>query len=88
MSRLLSLLAVVAIVAGACWAQEGGRRRRRPFCPLEGEDNFECRSRRNSYKCGAFFEDLSGARHPISWLGAMPDALRKKATRENKRFLR
>ena len=31
---------------------------------------------RNTYKCGVFFEDLT-SRKPITWLGALPDALKK-----------
>ena len=30
----------------------------------------------NTYKCGVFFEDLT-TNKPITWLGALPDALKK-----------
>jgi len=49
-----------------------------PFCPGEGRNgkNKRCVSNANQYKCGVFMEELISA-SPITWLGALPDALAK-----------
>ncbi len=41
----------------------------------------------NSYKCAALFEGLSGVDSPVSWIGAMPDALSKTSVQRNKAFI-
>jgi len=46
------------------------------FCPGEKKLGKRCRAAPNTYKCGVFFEDLT-SRKPITWLGALPDALKK-----------
>merc|ERR1719389_1658397 len=49
-----------------------------PFCPGEGKNgkNQRCVSNQNQYKCGVFLEQLI-SQSPITWLGALPDALAK-----------
>jgi len=45
------------------------------FCPGERSGN-QCRAGDNSYKCAVFFEGLTSSR-PLTWIGALPDALKK-----------
>jgi len=52
------------------------------FCPLERDGN-RCKSRPAQYKCGAFIDGVPNAQYDMSWIGAMPDALNKKAVRNN-----
>ena len=48
------------------------------FCPGEGKNgkNKRCVANENQYKCGVFLEQLI-SQSPITWLGALPDALAK-----------
>jgi len=47
------------------------------FCPGEGKTkNTRCVANANQYKCGVFLERLVSS-SPITWLGALPDALAK-----------
>merc|ERR1712062_402785 len=49
----------------------------RGFCPGEGRSkNERCVADDNQYKCGVFLENLRKG-VPITWLGALPDALAK-----------
>eukprot|EP00095_Tigriopus_kingsejongensis_P002095 maker-scaffold244_size240795-snap-gene-1.33 protein:Tk02095 transcript:maker-scaffold244_size240795-snap-gene-1.33-mRNA-1 annotation:"---NA---" len=48
------------------------------FCPLEKKGD-ECRAKRNQFKCGAFFVNLSGQTERLRWLGALPDFLYKSS---------
>ena len=41
---------------------------------------------RNTYKCGAFFENLTG-NGGIQWLGALPDALKKADPKDYQEIL-
>ena len=60
---------VVVAVIGLVSAQER-------FCPRERRDGFECRAKKDQFKCGIFFEGLvDGA--DIKWIGALPDAIAK-----------
>merc|ERR1712072_1454748 len=45
------------------------------FCPGEKDGN-KCVASDNSYKCAVFFENLT-PRRPLTWIGALPDALKK-----------
>merc|ERR1712059_34185 len=45
------------------------------FCPRE-RDGDQCRANSTQFKCGVFFADLTESR-PLTWLGALPDALDK-----------
>merc|ERR1712066_544306 len=45
------------------------------FCPGEKNGN-KCVAGKDSYKCAVFFEDLTSSR-PLTWIGALPDALKK-----------
>jgi len=45
------------------------------FCPGEENGN-KCAAKDNSYKCAVFFENLTPKR-PLTWIGALPDALKK-----------
>jgi len=51
------------------------------FCPRESRDGFQCRAKKEQFKCGIFFEDLLGG-NELKWIGALPDAIRK-ARRKN-----
>merc|ERR1712061_217821 len=44
------------------------------FCPGEKNGN-KCVAGKDSYKCAVFFEDLTSSR-PLTWIGALPDALK------------
>jgi len=46
----------------------------------------KCQSNDNQYKCGVFLENLIDE-HPITWLGALPDALKKVSPSEYKEIL-
>jgi len=46
------------------------------FCPRERRDGFECRAKKEQFKCGIFFENLLGG-NEIKWIGALPDAIAK-----------
>merc|ERR1719422_1279110 len=61
---------------------------KRPFCPGDGKPGKppKCQSRDNQYKCGVFLEALI-TEHPITWLGALPDALKKVTPAEYKEIL-
>jgi len=50
------------------------------FCPGERGGN-QCVAGDNAYKCAVFFEDLTPKR-PLTWIGALPDAL-EKATNQD-----
>merc|ERR1711862_44212 len=50
------------------------------FCPGEKDGN-KCAAGENSYKCAVFFENLTPKR-PLTWIGALPDALRKAKNKE------
>jgi len=60
---LLVLAVTIAVTGGA-------------FCPGEKKYGKRCLSKENAYKCGVFLEDLKKNK-PITWLGALPDALKK-----------
>jgi len=49
------------------------------FCPGERGGN-KCVAKDNAYKCAVFFENLTPNRE-LTWIGALPDAL-KKATNQ------
>jgi len=46
------------------------------FCPRERRDGFECRAKKEQFKCGIFFEGLVDG-SDIKWIGALPDAIAK-----------
>jgi len=50
------------------------------FCPGEKNGN-KCVAGDNSYKCAVFFENLTSKR-PLTWIGALPDALKKAKSPE------
>merc|ERR1712189_27905 len=50
------------------------------FCPGEIGRN-QCRAGNNAYKCAVFFENLTSKR-PLTWIGALPDALKKAKSPE------
>merc|ERR1712011_40392 len=50
------------------------------FCPGEKDGN-KCAAGENSYKCAVFFENLTSKR-PLTWIGALPDALKKAKNQE------
>eukprot|EP00092_Neocalanus_flemingeri_P012010 GFUD01012947.1.p1 GENE.GFUD01012947.1~~GFUD01012947.1.p1 ORF type:complete len:204 (-),score=63.52 GFUD01012947.1:112-723(-) len=60
---LLAFAVAVAISDGA-------------FCPGEKRNGKRCLAKNNTFKCGVFFEDLVDSK-PITWLGALPDAIKK-----------
>eukprot|EP00092_Neocalanus_flemingeri_P001492 GFUD01001591.1.p1 GENE.GFUD01001591.1~~GFUD01001591.1.p1 ORF type:complete len:207 (+),score=69.50 GFUD01001591.1:60-680(+) len=62
--------AVVLILAVAVAITQGA------FCPGERKNGKRCLAKDKTYKCGVFLEDLV-PRKPITWLGALPDALKK-----------
>jgi len=45
------------------------------FCPGEKNGN-KCVAGSKAYKCAVFFENLT-SRRKLTWIGALPDALRK-----------
>merc|ERR1712061_289705 len=53
------------------------------FCPGERAGN-KCAAGDNSYKCAVFFENLTPGR-PLTWIGALPDALKKATSQEEVR---
>ena len=55
------------------------------FCPRENNGD-ECRANSTMYKCGVFFKDLT-PKLPLTWLGALPDALDKVDEADYKRIL-
>merc|ERR1712080_765427 len=55
------------------------------FCPRENNGD-ECRANSTTYKCGVFFKDLT-PKLPLTWLGALPDALDKVDEADYKRIL-
>merc|ERR1712025_136556 len=57
----------------------------RKFCPREN-DGDKCAAKMNTYKCGAFFENLTG-NGGIQWLGALPDALKKADPKDYQEIL-
>jgi len=61
---------------------------KRPFCPGDGKPGrpAKCRSNDSQYKCGVFLEELVSD-FPITWLGALPDALKKVTPAEYKEIL-
>merc|ERR1711862_938971 len=60
---------IAVIVAGLVAASNA------KFCPGEKDGN-KCAAGENSYKCAVFFENLTSKR-PLTWIGALPDALKK-----------
>jgi len=50
------------------------------FCPKEKAKD-KCVAGANAYKCAVFFEDLT-SRRPLTWIGALPDALDKAKDQE------
>merc|ERR1711953_685827 len=50
------------------------------FCPGEKDGN-KCAAGDNSYKCAVFFENLTPKRN-LTWIGALPDALKKARNKE------
>merc|ERR1712212_473363 len=50
------------------------------FCPGEKNGN-QCTAGDKAYKCGVFFENLTSKRK-LTWIGALPDALRKAKNKE------
>jgi len=53
---------------------------------FSSSSNYRLASLRSSYKCGVFFENLSGAQGDLTWLGAVPDIFSKKSARRNPDF--
>merc|ERR1712203_917673 len=53
------------------------------FCPGERAGN-KCAAGDNSYKCAVLFENLTPGR-PLTWIGALPDALKKATSQEEVR---
>jgi len=62
--RSIALISVLSVSLGSA-----------KFCPGERNNN-KCRAGDNSYKCAVFFEGLTDSR-PLTWIGALPDALKK-----------
>lgn len=81
---MIRVLLVVVLTTNAFFLAASQKRRSDldKFCPLESLNNFRCLSRSNAYKCGVFFLDLPG-RGPISWIGGLPDILRKPAVKNS-----
>merc|ERR1711868_215337 len=50
------------------------------FCPQE-KNGDQCVAKDNAYKCAVFFENLSPKRK-LTWIGALPDALKKAKNEE------
>merc|ERR1712165_391504 len=50
------------------------------FCPGEKNGN-QCRAGEEAYKCAVFFENLTSKRK-LTWIGALPDALKKARNKE------
>merc|ERR1712228_412681 len=50
------------------------------FCPGERGGN-RCVAKDNAYKCAVFFENLTSKR-PLTWIGALPDALKKAKNKQ------
>merc|ERR1739838_526158 len=50
------------------------------FCPGEKNGN-QCRAGDGAYKCSVFFENLT-PRRKLTWIGALPDALKKAKNKE------
>merc|ERR1711862_129601 len=65
---------IAVIVAGLVAASNA------KFCPGEKDGN-KCAAGENSYKCAVFFENLTSKR-PLTWIGALPDALRKAKNKQ------
>merc|ERR1712236_22183 len=63
-------LAVLAVVASAT----------AKFCPGEKGGN-RCVAKDKAYKCAVFFENLTSKR-PLTWIGALPDALKKAKNKQ------
>merc|ERR1719266_1559562 len=58
------------------------------FCPGEGKRGKKpkCVANDDQYKCGVFLEDLTDSR-PLTWLGALPDALKRVSKEEYREIL-
>merc|ERR1711872_55642 len=56
------------------------------FCPGEKKYGKRCLAKPNAYKCGVFFEDLT-PKKPITWLGALPDALKQISKKRSQKVL-
>merc|ERR1739848_109817 len=50
------------------------------FCPGEKNGN-QCKAGEDAYKCAVFFENLTSKRK-LTWIGALPDALKKARNKE------
>merc|ERR1712179_743607 len=50
------------------------------FCPKEENGN-QCVAGEGAYKCAVFFENLTSKRK-LTWIGALPDALKKAKNQE------
>merc|ERR1712156_480258 len=50
------------------------------FCPGEENGN-KCAAKDDAYKCAVFFENLTPKR-PLTWIGALPDALKKAKNKQ------
>jgi len=72
-SALVILTVAVTITQGA-------------FCPGEKRNGKRCIAKDTTYKCGVFLEDLKDNK-PITWLGALPDALKKVTKDEYQEIL-
>merc|ERR1712029_1160715 len=62
MKSFIVLSAVLVLAAGK-------------LCPQE-KNGDQCVAKDNAYKCAVFFENLTSKRK-LTWIGALPDALRK-----------
>merc|ERR1712073_265877 len=71
LSTMRSLLLISGLLAATCSAK---------FCPGEKSGD-KCRAKDNSYKCAVFFENLTPSRN-LTWIGALPDALKKAKNQE------
>merc|ERR1711890_47167 len=74
--KMLHSLAILLLSAALTQAK---------FCPRENNGD-ECRANSTMYKCGVFFKDLT-PKLPLTWLGALPDALDKVDEADYKRIL-
>merc|ERR1712228_1057212 len=66
----MKTLVLCLLAASATWE----------FCPGEKGGN-RCVAKDKAYKCAVFFENLTSKR-PLTWIGALPDALKKAKNKQ------
>merc|ERR1712240_980855 len=67
-NRFVLLCVAISCLVAACTAK---------FCPREKRDGIpQCRGKQGQFKCGIFYKNLYGD-NEITWIGALPDSIKK-----------